>query len=109
MTIAELCSEAHEIAVAKGWWKDKDRPVMEQLMLFVTEIAEAAEEFRAGHALTEIYYRDGKPEGFPIELADLLIRVGDTCGRYGIDLTEAIAIKMEYNATRPYRHGNKKA
>jgi NTP pyrophosphatase (non-canonical NTP hydrolase) len=49
-----------------------------------------------------------KPEGIPSELADIVIRVFDMCGRYGIDLEAAIKEKMEYNTTRPHRHGGKK-
>ncbi len=50
---------------------------------------------------------DKKPEGIPIELANLLIRIFDTCGTYGINLSEALRMKMAYNKTRPYRHGGK--
>jgi NTP pyrophosphatase (non-canonical NTP hydrolase) len=46
-----------------------------------------------------------RPEGFAVELADILIRVGDLCGRFGIDLDEAVRLKMAYNHTRPHRHG----
>lgn len=49
-----------------------------------------------------------KPEGIPSELADIVIRVSDICGRYGIDLEAAIKEKMEYNKNRPYKHGGKK-
>ncbi|OHE41493.1 MAG: hypothetical protein A2Y16_05485 [Tenericutes bacterium GWF2_57_13] len=49
-----------------------------------------------------------KPEGIPSELADIVIRVMDICGYHGIDLEAAIAEKMEYNRTRPMRHGGKK-
>lgn len=49
-----------------------------------------------------------KPEGIPSELADIVIRVMDICGMYGIDLEKAILEKMEYNRTRPMRHGGKK-
>ena len=48
-----------------------------------------------------------KPEGIPSELADIVIRVADLCGYYGIDLEAAITEKMEYNKSRPYKHGNK--
>jgi NTP pyrophosphatase (non-canonical NTP hydrolase) len=45
----------------------------------------------------------------PIELADVVIRVLDVAGRYGMDMEKAIKIKMAYNETRPYRHGGKLA
>ena len=51
---------------------------------------------------------NGKPEGIPIELADVIIRVLDYCGYAGIDIDAAISQKHEYNRTRPYRHGGKK-
>jgi len=47
----------------------------------------------------------GKPEGHAVELADAMIRIADWFGRHGWDLEEIIRIKMEYNETRPYRHG----
>ncbi len=46
-----------------------------------------------------------KPEGFPMELADCVIRIGDICGREGIDLQACIEEKMAFNASRPYKHG----
>jgi len=49
-----------------------------------------------------------KPEGVIHELADVVIRIMDMCGLYGMDLEAAIDRKMEYNKTRPYRHGGKK-
>ena len=120
MTISELCQEAHAIALEKGWWngeKDHPRNVGEQLALMHSELSEALEEYRDGHELTEVYYNHflgdqqlySAPLGFPIELADLLIRVADTCGRYGIDLDAALRAKLDYNRVRPYRHGGKRA
>lgn len=52
--------------------------------------------------------RSKKPEGVAVELADAIIRILDYCGYAGIDIEEAIAIKHEYNKSRPYRHGGKK-
>lgn len=48
-----------------------------------------------------------KPEGFPYEVADLLIRIFDTCEEYGIDIEPFIDRKMAYNETRELRHGGK--
>ena len=71
-----------------------------------SEVSEILEEFRAGHEATEKYYReDGKPEGVPAELADVVIRCMDMAEFYGIDLEEAIKEKHQFNKTRPYKHG----
>lgn len=118
--INELVKAAHENAKAKGWW-DEERTFGEQIALMHSELSEALEEYRAGNKPNEIYVIctcDGggkvpscrnckKTEGIPIELADVIIRIFDTCGRYGIDLEEAINIKMAYNRTRPHKHGGK--
>jgi len=50
-----------------------------------------------------------KPVGFAVELADTLIRICDLAESAGIDLNAALKIKMNYNATRPWRHGGKLA
>ncbi len=42
-------------------------------------------------------------------LAMALRYLEEMCGREGIDLASAIQIKTDYNATRPLRHGGKKA
>jgi NTP pyrophosphatase (non-canonical NTP hydrolase) len=65
------------------------------------------EEYRAGNAA--YYVRDGKPEGVAAEFADVLIRIGDFCGGFGIDLERAVREKLAYNRTRPHRHGGKLA
>ena len=126
-TLVDLISEAHQTAVLKGWWGDaaadalaagnpvdayEDRNLYEQVALMHSELSEAVEELRNGRGVTEVYYNEGKPgkpEGFPVELADVLIRIFDAAGRYGIDLTAAVDVKLKYNQSRPYRHGGKKA
>jgi len=115
--IFSLQNEAHLNAVKHGWWgndaKEDDRNFGELLMLIVSECSEALEEYRKGKGPTETYYSESadgsmKMEGIPSELADIVIRVLDLCGHYGIDLEKAISEKMAYNKTRPFRHGGKK-
>jgi len=110
ITIKDICERAHNTAVCKGWY-DGEHNVPEKLALVHSEVSEALEEFRAGHAMTHIYYRasDGKPEGVPVELADIIIRVCDLAKKHEIDLDAAIEMKMQFNSDRPYRHGNKVA
>lgn len=120
-----LVQAAHQNAVNKGWWH-KPSEFGSLLMLVTSELAEALEDFRNGHAPTEEWYEAPKnshgvsiataekqvdqfwkPCGIPSELADVVIRVMDICGHYGIDLERAVQEKMAYNATRPERHGGK--
>ena len=46
-------------------------------------------------------------EGIAVELADCIIRILDWAGHEGVDLDSIIREKMDYNRTRPYRHGGK--
>ena len=109
--INSLCKEAHELAKKKGWYEE-ERNIPELLALIHSEVSEALEEYRKS-GITHINFVcddfPKKPEGFPIEIADVLIRVFDLCGYLDIDIEEAIALKMKYNESRSYRHGNKHA
>lgn len=176
MDINQMRDTAHQTAVEKGWWTPVEQEVStpgassvkawvprsfgEQLMLVVTEAAEAMEDWRVGRPIDKMLYEyraqpgrpvlhaDGKsyvykrlghafdmdvdpttsdnwelltpengaqygfevkPIGIPSELADIIIRVGDIAGYYGIDLEAAVVEKMTYNETRGYRHGGKLA
>lgn len=103
----QLAQNIHHWAKEKGFY-DNSRTFGEYAALYHSEISEAFEEYRNGHQEDEIYYGDdGKPEGIPIELADAIIRILDSCAFYGIDIEEAIDMKMAYNERRPYRHGGK--
>lgn len=108
--IRGLSEYLNQVSVEHGWQEKGKRPFDMLVALLHTEISEAYEEYRSGHKLTEVYYReDGKPEGVPIELADLAIRLFQSCQELGIDLTTAITVKALYNERRPYRHGGKLA
>lgn len=104
MRIADLCKESFERAKAKGFY-DPPPAVDSRLMLIVSEAAEALEEYRDDRMVTTLREKDGKPEGFPSEIADIVIRCCDLAGAMGIDLEKEIRQKCDYNETRPPKHG----
>jgi NTP pyrophosphatase (non-canonical NTP hydrolase) len=105
--LRDLC---FRIAVSKGWHDKHDKndpqtfPTL--LCLVHSEVSEALEDYRMGLAITAQRH-NGKPYGIPLELADIIIRVMDICGLYGIDIDKAVKEKLQYNESRPYRHGGK--
>ena len=129
MKINELVKEAYQNAKEKGW-HDKEREPLEVHALIHSEISKATEEVRqdnppAYHLIKDESFETvpvfevvephhdnwddcQKPNGEAIELADAVIRIADYFGERGWDLEEAIQLKMQYNKTRDYRHGNKK-
>lgn len=120
----ELAKEIHENAVEHGWW-DEPRSFGEIDALCHSELSEALEEHRDGRPMVYVLDLSGddnvvprleedidkfngrKPEGVAVEMADCIIRILDWCGKEGIDIDKIIRLKMEYNKTRPYRHGGK--
>ncbi len=161
-----LTCVAHAMAVDKGWWEG-ERPAVECWVNFHAELSEAWEEYRCGRMAT--WYADSvsvlrsggvlKPEGFWVEIGDLMIRIADYVGSrktgvrpcgvvdykgatlesvsvmiwdlhllvaeqeflgavevcehfasfHNVDLWSIIREKLRYNATRPHRHGGKRA
>jgi hypothetical protein len=192
--LAALALRVHGTARDKGWWPDDvegkivfaDGDLEDKLVLIASEAAEAFEEYRqptveltktyslvpvplaedpAGRTVRVDYIAGTKPEGFPIEVADIYIRaldlmvatgnmpqpivLSDTgrtpwkkpgkhlfkllgyvvaapqdlagqlthvlavvelcCHDLGVDLRAAVALKADYNESRPARHGGKRA
>jgi len=116
ITIETWCKKVNNWATEKGW-NQNNISFGEFIALCHSELSEALEEHRNGHSTTEIYFShtnnddqpiDTKPEGIPIELADVLIRIFHYAGQHNIDLEHALDIKHTYNMTRPQRHGGKR-
>ena len=100
----QLAKEIHENAVSKGWW-DQERNPLEIHALIHSEISEATECARNGEP--DFHVDEGKPEGEAVELADAVIRILDYAAKRGWDFDAVVKAKMEYNKTRPHRHGGK--
>ena len=111
----------HNLAREKGWWNnckcnsvsealDQDKVevlIPEKLALIHSEVSEALECYRE-HQMGVSVGADGKPVGFPTEIADVVIRCYDLAAALGIDLDWSIDRKHTFNRTRPVRHGGKR-
>lgn len=83
MDYATWQKKIHTLAVEKGWWEKHSNPLdraVEAAVLIVTELSEAIEAYREGRMKIETSDITGKPEGFPIEIADAVIRALDLAG-----------------------------
>ncbi len=137
-TLQELCGDT---AASKGFHEDRPAPYNgasedafnarqaalanwqgNKLLLIVSEVVEAHDEIRSGHAADFTYYSTAgvdpitqrsklaqglKPEGVPSEIADAVIRCFDFAYTEGFSLADIIIEKLAYNATRERMHGKK--
>ena len=119
--IARAQLAVFKVNEANGWF-EADRTFGEDIALLHSEASEALEAYRSyglfdATALPplELPLRTSsgqtvamsKPEGVGSELADVFIRLLDTCHRYSIDLAAEFERKLAYNLTRSHRHGGK--
>lgn len=95
LSLKELIERSQQIANSKGFKVDwKNAPTY--LMLIVTELSEAMEQ-----------WRDDDKGGFKEEVVDSFIRLFHLVGDLGLkeEMIKSILDKLRYNETRPYKHG----
>lgn len=98
-SLAHVCFQQSAL---KGFW-DEERNKAEMIALMHSELSELLEAVR----MTEEPQSE-KLEGFTLqeeECADIIIRVLDYCGGFGLDIGGAVEAKLYFNKHRPDMHG----
>ena len=105
MTLNEWSKRCKDAAAEKGFdHRSDDEGMIVSIALVITELSEAIEAIRNGK-----YRKIGEWEKdtFEDEIADSMIRLFHISGALGINLDWQVEKKLEYNKSRPLKHGKK--
>ena len=108
----KLAESIHADNVEAGWWSDLEtgKPIErnkgEMIALMHSELSECLEGVRKDLMDDKLPHRKTEE----VELADVIIRIMDYAGAYGLDLDGAIAEKRALNRQRAdHKPENRKA
>lgn len=118
-SLNELAVAINKTAHDKGWYDrgirnfgevvalmHEGQPILQIKCVSIQELSEALEAWRDDIGEVVCTF---KPDGIAVELIDCMIRILDALVEMKIDPEEVLRLKMDYNNTRPYRHGGKLA
>lgn len=101
-----VSKEVTEISEKSGWHINPSiEGISSKIALMHSELSEALEALRHGDPVSN---HIPKYSGMEEEFADVIIRIMHLAHVLELRIGEAIIKKMEFNATRPYKHGGKK-
>ena len=105
-----IAAHVFDVAMKSGFHESDERAgrFAEFISNIHGEVSELWEAYRRGN----LFEKCDKPIQLTCleeELADIIIRALDTARTHGIDIANAVQVKSDYNETRSYKHGGKRA
>jgi NTP pyrophosphatase (non-canonical NTP hydrolase) len=101
-SFAEMSSRIHDDNCKKGFWSEEGRNDGEVIALMHSELSEALEALRHGNPASD---KIPSYSNLEEELADTVIRIMDYAAAHDLRIAEAVLAKLDYNRSRPPKHG----